>query len=114
MMSSNGVTRDTNQRGHRKPQGERARDTTLPSNLKLRAYASFSRYVSRVKGRVNSTSVNVLVPDEAKCSDGGSMVHIHSPRFGHDCGYAAWCDSQPQLGLEQQLLTGQTQRNVRA
>ena len=69
---------------------------------------------SRIKGRVDPTSVPVLVRDETKCSESGSMVRTFIP---HDFSMTVDMlhgDTKPHLGLEQQLLTGQTQRNIRA
>ena len=52
---------------------------------------------STIIGRVDPTNVNVLVRDETKCPV--DMLHG---------------DTQSQLGLALQLLTGQPQRNFRA
>ena len=42
---------------------------------------------SRVKGKVGPAGVNVQVRNEAKRTERGPP--IRSPRFVHDCGYAA-------------------------
>ena len=54
------------------------------------------------------------VRDETKCPESGSMVRTfihHVLPMTVDMLHG---DTQPQLGLEQQLLTGKAQGNIRA
>ena len=58
--------------------------------------------------------VNVLVRDATKCPESGSTVRTFTPHVLPMTVDMLHGDTQPQLGFEQQLMTGQTQRNIRA
>ena len=65
-------------------------------------------------GRVDPTSVNVLVRNETKCPESSSVVRAFIPHVLPMTVVSLHGDTQLQLGLEQQLLTGRAQRNIHA
>ena len=64
--------------------------------------------VAESKRRVNPTSANVIFRDETKLLVSGRMICAFIPYVLPMTVDIVHSDSQPQLGLEQESLTGQT------